>query len=947
MSTEALNFKSTLNLPQTDFPMKGNLPIKEPEMIANWTSSQTYQMMVEKNRTQSQFVMLDGPPYANGNIHVGHVLNKVLKDIIVKYKNMKGLQATFIPGWDCHGLPIELKVAKKLSQKGLSKEQLRELCRQEAQKWVQRQMEQFVRLGILADWDKPYLTLQPDYEAEEIRVIAQIQENGLLYHGEKPVYWCPKLQTALAAAEVEYLDHKSLSVFVKFPVESSHLDKLGTPIGSSAFVIWTTTPWTLPANYGIALNANFDYGLYRLSHKEEADNKDQSKAPENLLLACELKESVEAACGLTLTQIRSFKGSDLEGLVAHHPFVERESKVVLSDHVTLEAGTGCVHIAPGHGMDDYYVGLKYQLPVHCPVDKAGRYTSEVPKYEGESIWEANPKIVEDLRRSGHLLKVSQLTHSYPHNPRTKTPLIFRATPQWFIRMDDPQYHLRNKALELSESYIQFTPSWGQHRLHSMLSHCPDWCITRQRTWGVPLPVFYCKSCETPLAQPEVMRRIANKMESTGKGIEAFYSTEPSEFTQGYNCPQCQGLEFSRSEDILDVWFDSGVCHSAVQKKREGLSFPADIYIEGSDQHRGWFQTSLMSSLAAHKEPPFKALITHGFVNDSQGNKMSKSKGNVIDPEKIIKTGGAEILRLWTTYEDYGQDVNASNEIFQRVTETYRRIRNTMRFLLGNTTDFNPSENSVPFADMPPIDQWALLKLNDLIDRVTEAYDSYNHYKVYHALNHFYTVDLSALYLDILKDRLYTWKKDGTHRRASQTVLYHLLTHLNKMLAPILSFLSEEIHDYIQRIKGGEKSVSQGGCSSVFLENFPKVHDDWKNDNLRVQMTQVLELRASVYKAIEPMRKNKDIGSSLDAKVAIHGPPETLKTLSSFQLRGNPDYLREILIVSEVTLYPADKLRLEVLPVSGKKCPRCWHYTTKPSTIEAHLGVCPKCIKALT
>ena len=922
---EARNFKSTLNLPQTDFPMRGNLPLKEPEIIKHWQSTETYKAMAERNRGRTKFVMPDGPPYANGDIHVGHVLNKVLKDIIIKYKNMQGFHAVFIPGWDCHGLPIELKVTKKLGaqRKELTDKKVRDLCRQEAKKWIDRQMEQFVRLGVLADWENSYFTLHPDYEAEEIRVVSRIFKNGILYHGEKPVYWCPALQTALAAAEVEYHDHKSLSIFVKFEAESG-LEKVGAPENKTFFLIWTTTPWTLPANHGIALNARFDYGLYHLNG-------------ENIIIACDLKESVEENCDLVLVEAQRFKGSELEGMTAKHPLVQRSSQVVLGDHVTLEAGTGCVHVAPGHGIDDYYIGQKYKLPTHSPVDKTGRYTSEVPEYEGEKIWDANPKIAEALKQSGHLLGMSDFVHSYPHNPRTRTPLIFRATSQWFIRMDDEKYHLRNKALAASKDKIDFIPRWGHQRLHSMLSRSPDWCISRQRTWGVPIPVFECNNCDTPLAHPEIMNRIADKMESTGRGIEAFYSTAPREFIGDYKCSQCNGQEFSHSRDILDVWFDSGICHSAVQKKREELSFPADIYLEGSDQHRGWFQTSLISSLAAYDEPPFKALITHGFVNDSQGNKMSKSKGNVIDPADVIKKNGAEILRLWVAYEDYGQDVNLGNEIFQRITDTYRRMRNTLRFLLGNIADFNPESHKVNFSDMPPLDQWVLMKLNDLIERVTSAYDAYDEYKVYHAVNHFYTVDLSATYLDILKDRLYTWKREGSDRRSSQTVLYHLLTNLNTMMAPILSFLSEEVHGYIP---GSSKT------KSVFLEDFPKVKSEWQNGEVQKQMGIVMDVRTSVSRALEPMRKNKEIGSSLDAMVTIHAPPSTLKALKTLQTDSGPDYLREILIVSKVDLHGANELSVKVQRAPGEKCPRCWHYTTEPSTTNGHYGVCPKCIEVL-
>ena len=973
---EISNFKSTLNLPKTDFPMKGNLPVREPEIVQKWQSTGVYKAMMEKNTGKTKFVMPDGPIYSNGDIHVGHALNKVLKDIIIKYKNMQGFYAAFVPGWDCHGLPIELKVTKKLGsrRKELTDEKIRDLCRQEAQKWVERQMNQFVRLGVLADWENPYLTLSPDYEAEEIRVLARIFDNGILYHGEKPVYWCPALQTALAAAEVEYHDHKSLSVFVKFEVESG-LEKIENPKNKTSFVIWTTTPWTLPANYGIALNKNFDYGLYQLSWKDSKNSQTTNQTTsqttsqtnqtnqttsqtrhENILIACDLKESVEKACDVTLTEVQRFKGSQLEGMTAKHPFIQRSSQVILGDHVTLEAGTGCVHTAPGHGMDDYYVAQKYKLPIHSPVDKAGRYTSEVPEYQGEKIWEANPKIAQALKQSGHLLGMSDLIHSYPHNPRTKTPLIFRATPQWFIRMDDEKYHLRNKALVISKDQMAFIPQWGYQRLYSMLSQSPDWCISRQRIWGVPLPVFYCNHCNTPLAHSEIMNRVADKMESTGQGMEAFYSTSPDEFTRGHRCSKCQGEQFSQSRDILDVWFDSGVCHSAVQKKREELSFPADIYLEGSDQHRGWFQTSLISSLAAYDAPPFKALITHGFVNDSQGNKMSKSRGNVIDPAEVIKKNGAEILRLWTAYEDYGQDVNVSHEMFQRITETYRRIRNTMRFLLGNIADFDLQKDSVEFANMPPLEQWALIKLNHLIEKITAAYDSYDYYKVYHAVNHFYTVDLSATYLDILKDRLYTWKKEAPDRRSSQTVLYHLLTNLNTMMAPILSFLSEEIHEYLPEPK----------APSVFLEDFPRTKESWRNESLQKQMDQVMNVRVVVSQTLEPMRKNKEIGSSLDAMVTLYAPTSTLKTLKTLQNSGGatqsmshhtsspmeshtgqgPDYLKEILIVSKVELKKAPELRVEAQVAPGEKCPRCWHYTTEPRTIGEYSGVCPKCVEAL-
>ncbi|MCB0357421.1 MAG: isoleucine--tRNA ligase, partial [Bdellovibrionales bacterium] len=602
--------------------------------------------------------------------------------------------------------------------------------------------------------------------------------NGILVRGEKPVYWCPALQTALAAAEIEYKDHKSPSIYVTFYVEEKN--KFFTADDKPlAFVIWTTTPWTLPANYAIALHPDYDYGIY------EADG-------ENLIFAKDLRENIEKVTGKTFKELKVLRGKDLEGVKAKHPFLNRDSLIILGQHVTLEAGTGCVHTAPGHGLDDYNVGLKYQLPVASPVDEAGRYTDEYPEMQGIKIWDANPKIVEKLVKSGHMLTHSEIVHSYPHNPRSKTPLIFRATPQWFIKMDDENYPLRQKALNAAEKDIQYVPEWGAQRLTSMLANSPDWCVSRQRLWGVPIPVFYCESCGEALADSQLMRTIADEMEKSNKGIECFYEKPAAEWTVGYSCKKCDHKEFSKSKDILDVWFDSGVCHTAVQKTREGLAFPADIYLEGSDQHRGWFQTSLVSSLAANGQAPFKALITHGFVNDAEGKKMSKSKGNVIDPAEVIKQHGAEILRLWVAYEDYGQDVNISNEMFKRITETYRRIRNTMRFLLGNLCDFDPQTDVVAYKDMTVLDQWALARFNELIEKVTEAYENYNFYKVYHHLNQFFTVDLSATYLDILKDRLYTWKKAGKARRASQTVIYYLLQDLSILMAPILSFLAEEV-----------------------------------------------------------------------------------------------------------------------------------------------------------
>ncbi|MGE4132755.1 MAG: isoleucine--tRNA ligase [Bdellovibrionales bacterium] len=906
-------------LPKTDFPMKANLAQNEPARIAWWQERHIYQKVMDKPAPKGRFVMPDGPPYANGFIHVGTALNKILKDIVIKYRNLAGYKASFIPGWDCHGLPIELNVTKKLGAKRaeMSDAEIRKLCRTEALTWVEKQKTQFQRLGVMADWENPYLTLHPAYEADEIRVLAKIFENGIFYRGEKPVYWCPALQTALAAAEVEYRNHKSLSIFVKFPAKAIPGVKL--PQVPISYLIWTTTPWTLPANYGLAFNADFEYGFY-------------NTGKEILILAKDLADSVAQQVGLNWTLEASKKGSDFENLLADHPFLERESRIVLGDHVTLEAGSGIVHTAPGHGLEDYVVGMKYGLPVASPVDEAGRFTGEVPEFAGQKIWDANPKIVELLKNKGRLVHVSELEHQYPHNPRSKTPLIFRATPQWFIRMDDEKYPLRKRCLEAAEKEIQYVPKWGSQRLQSMLSNSPDWCLSRQRIWGVPVPVFYCADCKTPLIDSTAMNRLADVMEKSGEGIEVYHSHPTTEFTKGLSCGECGGLKFNPGRDILDVWFDSGVCHTAVQSRREGLDFEADIYLEGSDQHRGWFQTSLVSAIASEGKKPFKTLITHGFVTDAKGYKMSKSLGNTVDPEEIIKESGAEILRIWASHEDYGQDLTISKEMITRITDTYRRFRNTIRFLLGNLNDFDFSKDQVPLAQMTPLDRWALHQLQDLIEKCTAAYDQYEFYKVYHGLNNFFAHDLSATYLDILKDRLYTGKENGTKRRAAQTVLYHTVLSLCGIMAPIASFLAEETYSFVPGVKK----------DSIFLTDFPKGQADWTDSKLAADFAVLLEVRSTVSKELEELRRQKVIGSSLDAKVEIVAPDSTRKTLEAYK-----DSLREFLIVSQFQISSGTNLEIRAGKADGIKCERCWHYDEKTGGNANFPGVCPKCVEALS
>jgi isoleucyl-tRNA synthetase len=925
-----VKIKDTLNLPATDFPMKGNLPEREPQMIASWLKNGLYEKILKKNEGRPNYTLPDGPPYANGDIHIGHVLNKCLKDFTIKYRNMAGFQAAFIPGWDCHGLPIEHKVTKELGPKRKEKTdaEIRELCRQEAKKWVNRQREEFIRLGILADWDHPYLTLQPEYEAEEVRELARCLERGIMYRGEKPVYWCPTLQTALADTEVEYHTHKSPSIYVTFTIEKgleqilsgdalTTVTATGLPVSA---VIWTTTPWTLPANLGIAFNADFDYGFF-------------ATATDVLVIAKELREAVEKDTGLELRDLGvHVKGARFEGGAAKHPFIDRESVFVLGDHVGLDAGTGLVHTAPGHGQEDYQVGLKYGLKILSPVDEAGCYTNDVPEIpglalRGVKIWDANPMVVEHLKSTGHLLSHKVLEHQYPHNWRSKTPLIFRATPQWFLAMDDERFSVREAALKAVDQ-VKFVPAWGESRLRAMIENRPDWCLSRQRIWGVPIPAFYCRSCGEALIKTEILLKVADAMEKEG-GIEAYHKHSEADFTAGHSCVKCGGQDFRRGMDILDVWFDSGVCHAAVQERRAGLSNPADVYLEGSDQHRGWFQTSLLSSIASKGTAPFKALVTHGFVNDERGRKMSKSLGNVVDPADITKKSGAEILRLWASYEDFGQDLGCGPEVFARVTETYRRFRNTMRFLLGNIGDFDPAKDSVPFEKMTPLDRWALGRMGEMIRKSQAGYEGFEFYKVYHALNNFFTVDLSAGYLDMLKDRLYTWKKDGLERRSSQTVLYTMLKTLVTVMAPITSFLAEEVLSYMP----GEKP------ESVFLLDFPQPEEKWDDEALSREIAVLFEVRSDVSKSLEALRQDKVIGSGLDAQVIL-----TADGVRFEALKRHESWLSEFFIVSQVALKMGG-YRVETKKAAGEKCERCWYYSTELGPM-AGAQVCPKCAKAL-
>jgi len=916
--TNMPDYKNTIRLPQTAFPMKGDLPINEPKIIEAWEKNQIYQKLQKKNADGTGFTMPDGPPYANGSIHIGHALNKSLKDFVLKYKSMKGFSAPFIPGWDCHGLPIEHKVMKELTDKKIVKtdQEILSLCREEAGKWVSHQRDQFRRLGVLADWEHPYLTMSKDYEAEEIREFARAFKRGVIYQGVKPVYWNWTLKTALADAEVEYHDHKSPSIYVKFDVtDTKTLQKLGNPQGKTSFVIWTTTPWTLPANVGICLHPDFEYGVF---------STQTAQGPENLVIAFSLKEFFEKETGLSLNLISKVQGTDLELTEARHPFLDRKSVVVLGLHVTADAGTGCVHTAPGHGADDFRVGQKYNLPVLNPVNEAGQFTDEFSEMQGMNIFKANPLIVEKLRNSGHLIKFQEITHSYPHCWRSKTPLIFRTTAQWFIGIDQENTEIRKNTLKAMND-VQFFPEWGRARFHAMMENRPDWCVSRQRIWGVPIPIFYSESDGKPLVDYDVMLRAADVVEKGG--VEAYWTT-PAEKIVGR-------AGYKHGRDILDVWFDSGICHAAVQAKRGYKNVLADIYLEGSDQHRGWFNTSMLSSMATTGKSPFKALITHGFVNDSQGRKMSKSLGNVVDPNEISKQSGSEIIRLWASYGDYGNDLSCGKEELTRVTETYRKIRNTMRFLLGSLNDYNHTTEAIDVSKMPLIDQWMMHKLNQLITEVTRAYDIYEFYKVYHLLNHFFTVTLSATYMDILKDRLYTWRADGLERKSAQTVYYHVTSSLMRMIAPILSFLAEETYGYF-------KDKNQ---ESIFLERFPEAQSAWHKPELESLFENLLSVRSEVQKKLEDLRVAKTIGSSLEAAVVVTAEGGVHAALEKLHTSHPKCNLREFFIVSNVKLEKGN-FSIHAQKADGEKCVRCWTYSTKISTQEKTLGICPKCVEAL-
>ncbi|VAX16239.1 Isoleucyl-tRNA synthetase [hydrothermal vent metagenome] len=927
-----MDYKETLNLPKTDFPMKANLAKKELETLEKWGNIDLYGLLVKRGEGRERFILHDGPPYANGNIHSGHALNKILKDIIIKTKSQSGYFAPYVPGWDCHGLPIEHQVDKKLgkSKGSMTPSQKRSECRAYAEKYVAIQKEEFIRLGILGDWENPYLTMSHEYEMGIVRELIKFLASGSLYRDFKPVHWCISCGTALAEAEVEYADHTSPSIFVRFKLKGGDAGKLGLPEDSTYLVIWTTTPWTLPANLAVCLHPDFTYNAV-------------TAGSQTLIMAQDLTEECMKTFGLSDYKIvKTFKGAQLDMMTAKHPFLDKDSQVINGAHVTLEQGTGCVHTAPGHGQDDYNVGLKYGLEVYNPVDPRGKFLPGTPHFEGLNVWKANGPIIAMLKENKSLMAVDEITHSYPHCWRCKKPIIFRATAQWFISMATND--LRKKALETIRG-VKWIPKWGEERIFGMVESRPDWCVSRQRVWGVPIIAFYCKKCDEALFDEQTANHVAGLMEK--EGVDVWFDKPASELLPSSSeCKKCGGKSFSKGRDILDVWFDSGVSHTVVMDRDERLGWPADLYLEGSDQHRGWFHTSLLTSVGARGEAPYKEVLTHGYVLYRSGEKMSKSQGNVIAPQTIIDRYGAEIIRLWVASEDYREDVRLSDEILRRLTEAYRKIRNTVRFMLGATADFDPAQDMVKFEDRLELDRVILIKFHKLIRKITEAFDKYEFHVFYHAIHNFCVVDLSSFYLDIIKDRLYTYPKTSAGRRSAQSTLYDITIGILKLMSPVLSFTAEEAWDYLP----GDPDERE---KSVHLASFPKPEYADMFETLMSEWERIIVIRGEVSQALEAVRKDKLIGHSLDAKLALSAFEEDRRLLES-----HSEELPFIFIVSQVALVddPGDDglfrsenapgLTVKVVRAEGEKCDRCWNYSATVGESDEHPLICSRCVSHL-
>ncbi len=925
-----VDLKSTLNLPHTAFPMKANLPQREPEWLERWERSRLYERVRGLSKGRPRFVLHDGPPYANGNIHLGHALNKILKDLVVRSRTLLGFDAPYLPGWDCHGLPIEIKVDQELGgrKQSLGKIEIRRLCREYALRFVDIQKAEFRRLGVQGEWDDPYLTLERGYEAAIVRELLGFFERGSVYRGLKPVHWCISCRTALAEAEVEYQERESPSIYVRYPlVEGQRLpEALRAPRGVPVYApVWTTTPWTLPASLAVAVHPSFTYRLVQAGDAA-------------YLVAAERLRALQGEIGWKqIVELGSVKGAELENLRARHPWLPREVPLVVGEHVSLEQGTGLVHTAPGHGQEDFAVGQRYKLEPYAPVDDGGRFLPEVERYARQRVFDANPKIVEDLRDGGALLAAAPLVHSYPHCWRCRNPVIFRATEQWFISMEHDA--LRERAREAVRR-VRFSPASGQERMLGMLAARPDWCISRQRSWGVPIAVLICEGCRRPLADPLVLKRTVQVVAE--RGSDAWFELPASAFApEGTACSRCGGKSFRKEEDILDVWFESGVSYLAVLDRRPDYAWPSDLYLEGTDQYRGWFHSSLLVGVGARREAPYKGVQIHGFALDGEGRKMSKSLGNVISPQEVIGKYGAEVLRLWVAFADSSDDVRLSEEILSRTVEAYRKVRNTCRYLLGNLYDFDPGRDALAPERLWDLDRWAVAQLGVLLERVRGAYERAAFHEAAHALYHFCVSTLSAFYLDVLKDRLYTFPADSEGRRSAQSALAAIARSLSLALAPILAFTAEEVWEHLPRLGGDPESVHLGELPRPpALPEAPELLERWE----RLQA-----VRAEVAKALEGARQSAGLGGSLEARVRLKAAPPLQELLERFKAE-----LPAVFIVSQVELgggpegevlgaVQAPEVRVEVRRALGRRCERCWNYSEQVGEAGDFPTLCERCL----
>lgn len=940
---EKVEYKETLNLPQTTLAMRANAAVRELEIQKFWEEKKTYEKMTDQRDKSRSFILHDGPPYLSSDkIHIGTALNKILKDILIKYKSQAGYYSPYVPGYDGHGLPIENAVVKTIKggREAITPVELRQKCRDFAHKNLSGQEKEFRRLGVLGDWENPYLTINPEFEAEQIRVFGQMYKKGYVEKGLKPVYWCASCETALAEAEVEYADHTSTSIYVRFKFDEESTSKIGQILNYSPLtthhspvyaVIWTTTPWTIPSNLAISLHPRLEYTFFK-------------KGNDIYVIAQELLSSFLDGVGWEEKDIKilgSTIGENLELLNTTHPLYNRKSPIILGEHVTTEAGTGEVHTAPGHGLEDYEVGGKYNIGILSPLNDKGVWTSEVPDLEGVPYYKGNAIVIENLEKAGALLAKEDIQHSYPHCWRCKHPVIYRATPQWFVKVDK----FRKETLDEIKK-VKWIPSSGENRISNMVESRLDWCISRQRAWGVPIPVFYCKDCGEVIVNDDTIKHVADLFDAQSSDAWVKYS-EKELLPKGFKCPNCKGENFQKEKDIMDVWFDSGITWRAVVEKRfEELGhIPVDMYLEGSDQHRGWFQSSLLTAMATEGKAPYKEVLTHGFVLDGEGRKMSKSLGNVVAPQEIIKTYGADVLRLWAASVDYRNDIKIGQSAIAQLVEIFKKIRNTTRFLLGNLYDFDPARDYVNYNDLKNLDKFALHKLNQLIKQVSEAFDNYEFYKYFQYLQNFAAVDLSAFYLDIVKDRLYTAGKNSTSRRACQTVLFEISQALIKILAPVMPFQAEDIWQNVIE----EQKL---GIESILLSSWPRFNPRWDNAPLEEDFVNILRTREIVTKAIEPLRAEKQVGSSLEVAVYITTTNDSIKSV----LEANKDELCNIFITSQAFLrdekpqetlneYSEDDLTVWVAKAHGEKCERCWKYRSLGQN-KGHETICNDCFEAI-